>query len=374
MKILEVCTYSKGGCGVFARAIEEGKRLAKKNEVVLFSSYFEKGTNKIVKRDDKIDNVVIKRFPGINLGGESFMYWNFIKDALRFEPDVIIAHNYRHLHTLQALAAAKILRKRGKRCSVFLVTHAPFVEGNITRTSIAKFWVWLYDWTVGRLTLNLFDKILAISNWEIPYLLKCGAKRSKITYIPNGIPEEFFGREKAKEENKILFLGRIAPKKKLETLIEAMALLNDKKVMLEIVGPPEPAYHEKLKDIVKRLGLEKKVRFSEPVYEIKEKIKKIDSAKVYVLPSRVEGMPQSLIEAMARGKIVIGSDSIAIRDLIMNGKNGYLFKFNDSKSLARVIDKALSEKTSKIKDSAKKYAEKFSWNKVIKQIERVIDS
>src|SRR3989338_4103696 len=300
VKILELCHFSAGGCGVWQRAKQESIELVKRGyEVRVFSSNAVKGSNKIASKNETVDGVKITRFPYKKLGGESFMSWNFEDEALTYKPDVIITHNYRHLHTTKALKIAKKLKSEGKRCKVFLVTHAPFVEGDITRSFISKSIVKFYDMFIGPRTLNKFDKIIAISKWEVPYLLNAGAKREKLIYIPNGIPEEFFTQKKSKEQNKILFLGRIAPKKKLETLISAVPFLEDKDVIIEIVGPQEKEYCNMLKRLINKLKAGNGVKFSEPIYDLKNKIKKLDSCRIFVLPSRVEGMPQSLIEAMA---------------------------------------------------------------------------
>lgn len=372
MKILELCHFSSGGCGVWARAREESIRFVKDGyKVMVFSSNFVKGENKIAPEFDEIKGVKIRRFPAKKLGGESFLHWNFEKFALEYSPDIIIAHNYRQLNTTKALKVAEKLRKQGKKCKIFLVTHSPFVEGNITRSFLAKSIVNFYDKFVGPRTLNKFDKILAISHWEMPYLLKLGAKKEKIVYIPNGIPEEFFTQKKEKETNKILFLGRLSPKKKLDTLVSAIPFIKDKKIKIELVGPKEPEYFAQIKNLVNKLNVSDRVIFSEPVYNVKEKIKKIDSARIFVLPSRVEGMPQSLIEAMARGKIVIGSNSIAIRDLIADKKTGYLFEFNNPKDLADKINSALSKNNKNIQKNALSFVRKFNWSKVIKQIEEL---
>jgi len=376
MRILELCNFSAGVCGVWARVREESIRLAKLGyEVKVFSSNSVKGSDEIAKPEESINDVKIKRYPFIKLGGESFMHWfgkSAQREALEYKPDVIIAHNYRQLHTTKALKIAKRLKKQGLKCKVFLVTHAPFVEGDITRSFLAKKAVWFYDKFIGKKTLKKFDKIVVISQWEIPFLEKSGADKNKTIYIPNGIPEEFFTQKISKEENKILFLGRISPKKKIETIIKAMALIKDKKTILEIVGPQEKGYFEMLESLVKSLNISNRVKFSYPIFDIANKIKKIDSARIFILPSRVEGMPQSLIEAMAREKIVIGSDSIAIRDLIKDGKNGYLFEFDNPQDLARKIDAALSSNNKNIKKEARKFVEKFSWNKIIFKIENII--
>lgn len=373
IKILEVCPYSAGGCGVWARVKQEALELSKLGyEVKVFSSFFEKGTDKIMSEEDNLENIKIRRFPAKKLGGESFMHWNFEKEALSYSPDIIIAHNYRHLHTTRALDVSNKLKAQGKKCKVFLVTHAPFVEGNITRSKLQAVLVNFYDSFIGPKTLNKFDKILTISNWEIPYLLKAGAKKEKIVYIPNGIPEEFFKLPNlAKEESKVLFLGRISPKKKIETIIEAIPHVKDKTIKFEIVGPSEKEYKNYLNELVKKLGVGNRLIFSEPIYDLKDKIKKLDSCKIYVLASRVEGMPQGMIEAMARAKIIAASNSIAIRDIIKDKKNGYLFEFNNPKDLARKIDLALvnNKKNTILKRQTRLFVSKFNWKSIVKKLE-----
>jgi len=313
MKILELTNFSAGICGVWQRVKQESEMLSKNHEVLVLSSNIIKGTENIAPEKEIIGKIKISRFPAKKLGGESFMKWlgkDAEKIAIEFKLDAIFAHSYRHLHTLKAL---KLAQKTGAKC--FLITHAPFErKRGIIQNSI----VYLYDLLVGKRTINKFDRIIAITKWEIPYFKKLGISKEKIAYIPNGIPDEFFRQKnpKIKEENKILFLGRIAPIKNIEILIKSASLIKDKKIFIEIVGPVEKEYFEKLEKIVKEFNLEKKIVFSPPVYNLAEKIKKIDSCKIFVLPSISEGMPQSLIEAMARGKIVIASRNSGNADLI----------------------------------------------------------
>ncbi len=377
MKIAHICPFSSGSCGVWFRAKQEAQEfLLKGYDVEVFSTNIEKGTEKILPLNATTQGIKIHRFPAKKLGGESFMFWNFEKELLDFSPEIIIAHNYRHIHTLKCLKVRKKLKKQGKKCKVFLVTHAPFVEGNITRTFLETLIVKFYDKTIGKFTINKFDKILPISNWEISHLEKIGAKKEKIVYIPNGIPDEFFTQNSSEELNKILFLGRIAPKKKIETIINAIPLVKNKKIKFEIVGPLEEEDSKYLKNLISEKNLSSRISFTPAIYDLREKIKKLDSAKIYIIASRVEGMPQGTIEAMARKKIVIGSNSIAIRDLIKNKKNGLLFEFDNPKDLAKKINFALDKKNSKkinsIKSNARKSVEKFKWEKIVQKIERLI--
>jgi glycosyltransferase involved in cell wall biosynthesis len=372
-KILELAHFSAGTCGVWSRVKQESLELIKRGyEVQVFSSNLEKGTNRVVCSEEVISGLKIKRFPAKKLGGESFMTWNFKKAALAYSPDIIICHNYRHPHTTLALKIRDKLIKQGKNTKVFLVTHAPFIADNSTRSLLSSFVVNFYDKFIGPRTINKFDKIIIISKWEIPYLLKIGAKKEKLVYIPNSIPEEFFKlKNPVKEENKILFLGRVSPIKNLEVLIKAISLLKDKKIALEIVGPTEIEYKNKLVQLIKEKGIEKRVKFTTGIYNLKEKIKKIDSTKIFVLPSKKEGMPQSLVEALARAKIVIGSNIPGITDLVKNNHNGFIFESNNERDLAGKIGFALKTSNNQIKKNAKLSVKEFNCPSIINKLESI---
>ena len=368
LKILELTNYSSGICGVWQRVKQESVELSKKGyDVKIFTSNATKGSKEIASSTDKLQDIEIIRFPFKKLGGESFMNWDFEKQALEFEPDIIIAHSYRHPHTLKALKIKEQLSKSNKKCKVFLVTHAPFIEGNITRNLSSKLFVTIYDKFIGPKSLIKFDKIITITKWELPYLQRLGIKKQRIRYIPNGIPDEFF-ISKPQTGKGVLFLGRIAPIKDLETLIRAMKGLD---FNLEIVGPTEENYEIKLKKLIKQLKLFN-INFYPPVYDLVEKIKKIDSCEIFVLPSKREAMPQSLIEVMARGKIVISSDNPGSKEIITNNKNGFLFKVGDSEELTRLIAREISNPKNKlIKQNAIKTANKFKWSKLIQDLESI---
>ena len=186
----------------------------------VFSSNAIKGSNEVASANEIIGNFKIKRFPYIKLGGESFSFWNFTKEALDYSPDIIIAHVYRQIHTTKALEIKKELKRLGKKCVVFLVTHAPFNQDNSERGILASLSVKFYDKFIGKRIINKFDRVITISNWEVSHLKKIGVQNKRLFYIPNGVPEIFFRSEsKQGDDNKILFLGRVSPVKNLEIVI-----------------------------------------------------------------------------------------------------------------------------------------------------------
>ena len=90
-----------------------------------------------------------------------------------------------------------------------------------------------------------------------------------------------------------------------------------------------------------------------------------------MLPSKSEGMPQSLIEAMVRGRIVISSDNQGSRDLIKNEQNGFLFKTGSVEDLKNKISRAQTLKYLNLGENARKSVVRFNWKKIVKDIENL---
>jgi len=366
LRILELCPFSAGICGVWNRVLSESSEFVHLNhKVLVLSSNTEKGTEEICASKDNIFGVIIKRFEAkSSMISENVKYWfkrnqvELIGEISNFSPDIIITHLL-HPHSADLSNLLSRLKLDLPNLKAFIVPHAPF---NITR----KFPLNLITsiWRRFKMQdLNNFNKVIAITRWEIPYLNKMGVKPEKIVYIPNGIPLEFFQIKKSKKPTRgVLFLGRIAPVKYLETLIMAASLLP--KINFSIVGPAEKNYLRNIKLQIKKLRLTN-VSILPPVFDIKEKISIIDNHNIFVLPSKREAMPQALIEAMARGKLVISSNTDGGKEIIKDGITGLLFEIGDYKSLAKLIESNyLGGK--KIAKNARSYSKCYSWKKLIK--------
>ncbi|MEN7982578.1 MAG: glycosyltransferase family 4 protein [Nanoarchaeota archaeon] len=356
MKILEICPFSAGVCGVWSRVKQESLEFSKlRYKIAIFSSNLEKATNRIVEPEEKIEDIEIFRFFTKKYPfSQNVTHFSFKKQLEIFNPDIVITHLL-HPHSFQALKVCKKLN-----IPIFLVAHAPF---NVKRSYLldlaTKFWNWR-----NRFRINKFDKIINITNWELPYLKNLGVNEEKIVYIPNGVPEEFFTQKKSKEENKVLFLGRISLIKNLETLISAAK--NLPKIKFSIVGFAEKKYIEKI-----QTNLPKNIEIKKPIYNLKDKIKLIDEHKIFVLPSIREAMPQVLIEAMARGKIVISSNTDGGKEIIQNGKNGFLFEIGNAEQLTELIKKNI--KINKTGKNAMNNSKKYSWKKLIKKYKELFE-
>ncbi len=376
MKILELCEFSAGICGVWQRVKQESLLLSKKHEVRVFSSNIVKGTNKIARSKEKINGVKIVRFPVKLRIGENALFWDFEQQALEFSPDIIIAHVYRHPHTNKALKIAAKLRKM-KKVKVFLVTHAPFVEPKVRGFKLS-FLTKSYDFLYSR-NLNKFDNIITITKWEDKFLEKLGVKKEKIKYIPNGIPDKFFKKRAKKfKAERILFLGRVSPVKDLETLIIAFKKLK-KDIKLHFVGPIEKQYGASLTKLIEKLNLnlDGNIKFFPPVFDLDKKINLMNNSDIFVLPSKREGMPQSLIEAMSLSKIVISSSNKGGKELVSDGETGFIFETGNSEQLKNklkfCLDKKNTKKIEKMRKKAKEEVKKFKWSNIIAKLEKLFN-
>ncbi|RKY19944.1 MAG: glycosyltransferase family 1 protein, partial [Planctomycetota bacterium] len=95
--------------------------------------------------------------------------------------------------------------------------------------------------------------------------------------------------------------------------------------------------------------------------------------RYYILPSFYEGMPKSLLEAMACGLVCIGTDVAGINDVIEDGVNGYLAKGTDAQALAEVINKAVRLPSDIITaEGIRKIRNNFSLEAVVEQEKEII--
>jgi len=183
-----------------------------------------------------------------------------------------------------------------------------------------------------------------------------------------------------KNLSKILFVGRLIEKKGVEYLIKAIPYIsawNECKLIIVGKGFEE----DKLKKLVIDLDLENNVKFIGKVS--RNKITKyFKSSDIFILPSivdskgEVETLGVVLIEAMAMGIPVIGSDIGGIPDVIDDSINGFLVEPKSITDIADKVIKLLSDKKLRnkfIKNAKKKVKEKFDWNNIALDIENVIN-
>ena len=183
--------------------------------------------------------------------------------------------------------------------------------------------------------LKKCDTIVALNERWATYFRAQGC--GNVTAILNPIePPVFLPVEKDSERLHLVFLGTITSRKGIYDLLQA---LNDNrdtladKIVLHIGGIGES---KQLLQTIKNLHLEDMVLYHGFVAG-EEKIKLFNTGDIFVLPSYIEGLPISILEAMSYRMPIIASNVGGIPDVVTDGENGYLITPGDTKKLGESI-------------------------------------
>jgi glycosyltransferase involved in cell wall biosynthesis len=151
---------------------------------------------------------------------------------------------------------------------------------------------------------------------EYNNLLKLGFK--KVFIIEHGLPsiklkKKFFGNIKLK---KLLYFGRIHPKKGLLNLLEVLNNFRDLNWCLNICGIDENNYSDIVKKKIFELRLQKKVFFTKPVFTQFEKLNIFNASDIFILPSYSENFSISVLESLRSGVPVCTTDQTPWKNYI----------------------------------------------------------
>lgn len=148
--------------------------------------------------------------------------------------------------------------------------------------------------------------------------------QKKIRIIPNPNHISLSEREAVlhhKKENVIVNVGRLIPLKNQSLLIRAFSIIHSLHPDYQLYIYGEGGLRDDLQNLINSLGLRDFVSLCGRTDNI---ALSLASAKVFVLSSNVEGMPNALMEAMALGIPCISTDVSGVRDIIIDGKNGFI--------------------------------------------------
>jgi len=167
--------------------------------------------------------------------------------------------------------------------------------------------------------------------------------RTKTIVIPSGIPLPESIDPRSVKIYDVLFVGRLEKVKGVDILLKSINILKtkfQKKIKIAIVG--KGSLRKDLENLAKKLAVDKEVEF----LGIRKDIDKLMvSSKILVLPSRWEGLPMIILEAMSRGLPVIASSVGGIPEVIENKKEGMLVPSQNPGILAQVVKKLLEDES-----------------------------
>jgi glycosyltransferase involved in cell wall biosynthesis len=222
------------------------------------------------------------------------------------------------------------------------------------------------------------EKICVIPNSVDTDLFKNIREDLALAVVNEVLTKKGFNRTLDDKDNVILFVSRLDPCKGLHLLLRGLAKMQSKSWMLLVVGIGSHSYERYLKDLSFKLGLIEKVLLTGNVpYSKLPYFYSI--AQVYVLPSMFEGLPATILEAMACGTPVIATKVGGIPEVISNGYNGLLLDSLSEDEISRAVEQLLMDSSFRKRLSQRALRtiqEKFSWKisveKYIKLLSRLI--
>jgi glycosyltransferase involved in cell wall biosynthesis len=293
-----------------------------------------------------------------------------IAPILAARADVVHVHLGEDLAVLPTGAAAAKLHRLPLVLTVHTSLHHTLAVSDL-RSAVLK----TLGGQIERWGEHSAEAVLVITPRLSKLLISDGAAENRIHVIPPGVNPSLFegpfedpfsgvGRPR------VLFVGRLAPQKGVDTLVAAAGLLKDPCAQVLLVGDgPE---RKALERETERLGVGDRLHFVGFVTHDRLPAA-MAHADVLVLPSLYEELGTVLLEAMQAGLPIVASETGGIPDVIEDGVNGLLVPPGDPEALARRIDRILSDGdlARRLSEGAQERGKDYDWEVLAERVLRV---
>lgn len=239
-----------------------------------------------------------------------------------------------------------------------------------------RLWHRVYHQTMYDLAIRTAE-FGAVANREawICAELKYGREPGLIWYVPNGVEERFFAVREYPETNepRLLFVGTWLDRKGVYYLAEAFRIVakNVPGARLTVAG--SSASEEEVKRF---FASEVRDRVRVIPFVTREEIPKVYAEHdVFVFPSLVEGMPLTLLEAMATGLPVVTTNTSGMADVVEHDVNGLLVPPAAAEELAGCVEKLCvsAELRNRLGIAGQQSMRRYTWETVTGQLEKVFE-
>ena len=183
--------------------------------------------------------------------------------------------------------------------------------------------------------------IVANSSAARDRLLREGISDTSIRVIPNGVDTAgCLGARESRPIRTILTVANLRREKAHETLLEAVARVAPAHADLRVLIAGDGPRAAELRALARKLGVAGRVEFLGHRDDVEALLMEAD---VFVLPSRSEASPNSVLEAMAAGVPIVASAVGGLLELVQPGRTGLLVPPDDASALARAIESLLAD-------------------------------
>ena len=205
--------------------------------------------------------------------------------------------------------------------------------------------------------------------------LKYKREPGRIWYVPNGVEERFFLSRDFPEKPSLdlLFVGSWLDRKGVYYLVDAFALLakNNSAVRLTVAGCGSSG-----EDVRSAFPAEVRERVRViPLFNREEILGLYQAHDISLLPSLMEGMPLTLLEAMATAMPVVTTNTCGMADVVEDGFNGLLVPPADAEKLAQGVERLSqsSDLRKRLGLAAQETMRRYTWGRIALQLERILE-
>jgi GalNAc-alpha-(1->4)-GalNAc-alpha-(1->3)-diNAcBac-PP-undecaprenol alpha-1,4-N-acetyl-D-galactosaminyltransferase len=238
-------------------------------------------------------------------------------------------------------------------------------------TDANKIWQFIMKWAY-----RYADLVTVLTQNALPFYPAAQGYRTIVMPNPVTTPAIVVEMARLLPTPSLIAIGRLNPQKGFDLLIKAFARIQAKYPDWQITILGEGSMRSELEDLRSQLQLTDRVHLPGLVTNIQDYL---DQADLFVMPSRFEGFPMALCEAMACGLPVLATDCLSgPRDIIENGVNGVLVATEDVDALAAGLDALMSNPAQRqqLAQNAPQILDRFGVERVMgiwgEAIERVI--
>jgi glycosyltransferase involved in cell wall biosynthesis len=281
-----------------------------------------------------------------------------------------------------------LLRHRRIDAVIDDLNKIPFYSPLFTRRRVFGMPMHLFRAAIYRETNPLFASYVYLTERLIPFCyrrdpfiaisrstaadLKAMGLKPPTFIVRSGRPNLPGPFKTDRDRDLVAYVGRVKAYKSIDHLLRAAALIQARRE-IEVLVVGEGDARKSLESLAKRLKL--KAVFAGFVSEA-EKFRVYRRARVVVQPSIKEGWGLTAVEAQACGTPVVCADSPGLREVVDEGKSGYLYPYGDIPRFAERIRELMDDdrKWREMSDGAARWAATFSWDRAAEEMERILCS
>ena len=316
MKITHIVYSGLGGASSVTDSLINNQNGKNNQSVIYVGPSINSENIKLNKKDSKKNFFYIKTIKFFSL----LYFIKIFNKLLEFKPDIIVLHNFQIIPC--------ILIKIICNTKIIFVDHQSTITKNYKDNIVISICKLFVDHFV---VLNKDNYKLLNRQFII--------NKKKITLIPNGINLRFYKKKNKKKKSKFLKIGmagRINSKRYHDLIIKSLNSETLKHLDINCSFAGDGELKKKLKKIVIEKNLDKKIFFNNDLNKLQLK-KWYSSLDLYIQASKGEGLSISILQSMALGIPVLGSNVSGIKNILNEKKNiGILFN-NNKTSLTNKI-------------------------------------